>query len=93
MALYTEQLLQHGNIKKFVKVFVSRQNICCPICNEYVDGRVDEDGDVVELGCDCDIDNYIETHEHDDQVEQLEDEIVDLKKEIEDLERQLRDAQ
>lgn len=92
MAMFIRETLKYGNIRKDIEVQVSEQSIYCPICGDYHDGIVDEAGDVTEWITDCDIDDYIETYEHDKEVDELNDIIKDLEDELGDLRRQLRDA-
>lgn len=99
MALYTRFEYRVGNLLKTKDVMVNTLDIQCPICRDYVDGYLEGDGDINELSCSCDINDYVISGEHDEIVEArddtiagYEDDIEDLKKEVEELKMELMDA-
>lgn len=99
MPLFKEEELKYGNIRQIVEVEVSGASVRCPMCRDFVDAYVDCDLDITNTKCDCDIDDYIEKHEHDEIVEARDDtiagyeeDVLELRKEVERLEQELMDA-
>lgn len=61
-----------GNITDTFNVEISTARCGCPICGDYVDMLMDEDGDFKTM-CDCDIDDYVEKGDYNDMEEELDD--------------------
>ena len=99
MALFKKEELRHGNIRQIVEVEVSHTHVKCPMCRDFVDAYVDFDLDITDTKCDCDIDDFIGKHEHDeiliardDTIASYEEDVLELRKEVERLEQELMDA-
>ncbi|QEG09186.1 hypothetical protein CPT_Phriendly_034 [Vibrio phage Phriendly] len=61
-----------GNITEDIHVDIAAGSCACPICGDYVDLLIDEDGDY-KTTCDCDIDDYVEKGDYNDMEEELDD--------------------
>lgn len=108
MAIELLAVLTHGNLKRFVKTEVLPHDVWCPICEQFVYGRINVGDEYqIEPECDCDMDGHnqelneanstIEAREErvedlEIEVKGLEQDIKELEKEVERLEQELMDA-
>lgn len=82
-----------GNITDTFNVEIGTAQCGCPICGDYVDMLMDEDGDFKTM-CDCDIDDYVDKDDYEDVKEELEylgDDYDEAKKQRDDFELQVDD--
>ena len=86
MSLYKKVTFNVGNIVNSKVVPVSAMSVKCPICLDWCDAEIDDDGDVFKTDCDCNIDDFICKDEHEEIVDVKNEEIAELQERIEELE-------
>lgn len=102
MAINLRKEISYGNIKKIVNTELLPHDVWCPICEQFVDGNVNNlDIYQIEPACGCDMDKHnqelndandvIEARE--ERIDDLEGEVKDLEKEVERLKQELLDAE
>lgn len=89
MSLFKTINISVGNIKKKERFIVSSVSVRCPICCGWSDAEIDDDCDIKEILCDCDIDDFVHKDDHDKEIEEKEDEIAELQERIEELQEEI----
>lgn len=94
MAIFLRVVVSHGNIRHPVDTEILPHSVWCPVCQSFQHGVVtDINAEEIEPECGCDLEEYIDRDDHNNELDELNNEIDDKNGVIEELETEVKDLE